>query len=198
MNNRLAVFISGNGSNLQAMIDACKTGSLCADIVLVFSDREDAYGLTRAKQAGIPTVVLSGKNYSDRQTYDQAVLETIQAYQPDWIALAGYMRIVSEPLLSAYAERILNIHPALLPKYRGLNTYKKALAAGDKEHGTTVHLVTAELDGGPILAQQRLPILAEDTEESLKKRTQALEHELYPKVIDACCRGLMTTRHHQQ
>ena len=178
----IAVLISGNGSNLQAIIDAIDHG-LPAKIVIVISNKEEAYGLKRAKKAGIPTEVISHKDYPNRDDYDEALKNCLEKYQPKLIILAGFMRILGKPFIDHFKDCILNIHPSLLPKYRGLHTHKQVIANSDKVHGVTVHVVTAELDAGPILAQVEIQVGPEDTEETLEQKIHAVEHELYPRVI---------------
>lgn len=173
------VLISGSGSNLQALIDAGFASSIRA----VISNKANAYGLERAKQAGITTHVLSHKDFSSRETYDTALAELIHPYKPQVIVLAGFMRILTPAFVEQFLGKIINIHPSLLPKYPGLHTHQRALDAGDKQHGVSIHFVTAELDGGPLIAQASLPILADDTAESLQQNVHALEHQLYPKVL---------------
>ncbi len=185
----IVVLISGNGSNLQAIIDAIAAGTCQAEIKAVISDKVDAYGLIRAEQAGIATAVLTRQGFADRSDYDRALINIIDRYQPRLIVLAGFMRILSPVFIAHYPKQIINIHPALLPKYPGLDTYRKALQAGDTEHGSTVHWVTDELDAGPIIAQAKLAITANETEQSLKARTQQLEHQLYPSVINKLGKG---------
>jgi phosphoribosylglycinamide formyltransferase 1 len=179
----LAILISGNGSNLQAILDAITHHKLPAKISVVLSDRADAFGLERAKKAGIETVVLNPKNYASRADFDQALESTLETYAPNLVVLAGFMRILGKNFVQYFKNRLINIHPALLPAHKGLNTYQNVLAAGDKEQGATVHFVTEALDGGPIIAQNKFTITASDTLESLKNRTQTLEHILYPEVI---------------
>lgn len=179
----LAVLISGNGSNLQAIIDAIAIKQCSAEIKLVISDQPDAYGLQRAAQNHIPTRVLSGKDYANKLAYDTALMQCIAEAAVDLIVLAGFMRILTPAFVAHFPGKIINIHPSLLPKYRGLNTYQKALNSGDSMHGTTVHIVTSDLDAGPIIAQAATPITADDSEATLKARVQQLEHELYPTVI---------------
>lgn len=185
MNHRLklAVLISGNGSNLQAIIDAIAQG-LAAEIAIVISDKEQAFGLERAKKAGIPTKIFTAANYQNRDAFDRAIQESIESYQVDLIILAGYMRILGSEFVNAFPNRILNIHPALLPKYPGLKTYEAVLAAKEQKHGTTVHIVTRDLDSGPILAQAETNIETNETIETLKAKVQKLEHQLYPAVIN--------------
>ncbi|MFT3741173.1 MAG: phosphoribosylglycinamide formyltransferase [Gammaproteobacteria bacterium] len=187
----LAVLISGNGSNLQAIMDAITDG-LPAKIAVVISNRKDAYGLVRAQQAGIPTHVLLSGDYPDRFSFDQALQNCLASYQPDLIILAGFMRILGADFISHFSQRILNIHPSLLPKYPGLHTHQQVLAQGDQQHGATVHVVTEVLDGGPIIAYAALEVAPADTVESLQAKVHQLEHKLYPYVI-----RLFATQHLQ-
>lgn len=180
----IVVLISGQGSNLQAIIDAIAREHLPISIQSVISDKADAYGLVRAQAANIPTTVLSSQGYrGDRLAYDRDLQKIIDCYLPDLIVMAGFMRILSAPFVQHYQGKIINIHPSLLPLYTGLHTHERVLAAGDAEHGATVHFVTEELDGGPIIAQSKLQVLPEDTVDSLKMRVHALEHQLYPQVL---------------
>lgn len=192
MTCRIVVLISGSGSNLQALIDQLDQSQGC--IVSVLSNRADAYGLQRAQQAGIQTQVLSHKDYTTRELYDQALMERIDATRPDLVILAGFMRILSPAFVAHYEGRLLNIHPSLLPKYKGLDTHKRVLEAGDSEHGATVHFVTEELDGGPLIIQSRVAVFADDTEETLAARVQQREHLLYPLAMNwfACGRLKLT------
>ena len=183
MTHRLAALISGNGSNLQAIIDAIADGSLNAQLALVLSNRQDAGGLRRASEAGIPTAVIDHRNFQNRQSFETAMIKCIDSHAPDTVALAGFMRILSPLFVGHYSGRLLNIHPSLLPLYPGLNTHARALAAGNTEHGCSIHFVTDELDGGPVIAQARVPILANDNQESLSKRVLKSEHRLYPMVL---------------
>jgi phosphoribosylglycinamide formyltransferase-1 len=180
---RIAVLISGNGSNLQAMIDAIDAGTLPAKVVVVISNKADAYGLDRAKKANIPTEVISHSDYETREAYDEALIACLENYEPDLIVLAGFMRILTSTFVEHFKNRILNIHPSLLPKYPGLHTHKQVLAAGDLTHGATVHIVTSELDAGPILGQMQCNVAPNDTAETLKQKVQQLEYQLYPEVI---------------
>ncbi|MFP3874214.1 MAG: phosphoribosylglycinamide formyltransferase [Thiohalophilus sp.] len=186
---RIVVLISGSGSNLQAMIDQIHRGDTPARIVAVISNRADAYGLKRAEQAGIPARVLSHRDYSSREEYDAALQQVIDGYQPDLVVLAGFMRILSDGFVRHYQGRMINIHPSLLPRYKGLNTHQRALEAGDTEHGCSVHYVTPELDGGPVILQASVPVEASDTPESLAQKVHAQEHRIYPRVIDWIARG---------
>lgn len=153
-------------------------------ISAVFSDNPTAYGLERAKQASIPTVVMPKADYVDNQTYDASLMTELAQYQPDLIVLAGYMRILTPRFVSHYLGKIINIHPSLLPKYPGLNTHRKALANGDKEHGTSIHFVTEKLDAGPIILQAKVPIFVEDQPQDIIARVQTQEHRIYPLVIN--------------
>jgi phosphoribosylglycinamide formyltransferase-1 len=181
----LAVLISGNGSNLQAIIDAIEGGELPAKIAVVISNKPNAYGLERARKVGIATEVVAHQENETREAYDTALQQCLEKYAPKVIVLAGFMRILTPAFVAHFQGRILNIHPSLLPKYPGLHTHQRALAAGDRTHGVTVHIVTPELDAGPILGQRECKITPEDTEETLKQKIQKLEHQLYPEVIGA-------------
>ena len=181
---KLIILISGNGSNLQAIIDAIQDKKINAQIAAVISNQAEAFGLERAKKAHIPTHVLPNKNFNDRKDYDTALEKIIDAYDPQLIVLAGFMRILTPEFVAHYAGRMINIHPSLLPDYRGLNTHERVIEAQEKLHGVSVHFVTEELDGGPIIAQMSLPIHEQDTPESLQQRVHILEHKLYPQVIE--------------
>ena len=180
---RLVVLISGNGSNLQAIIDEIANNSLPARIVAVISNNADAYGLERAKKAGITRRVLSHTGFSDRKQYDQALQELIDEYQPDLVILAGFMRILSDNFVKHYVKKMMNIHPSLLPKYKGLNTHQRALDGGEKEHGCSVHFVTTDLDDGPLILQATVEIKENDTAETLATRVHEQEHRIYPLAI---------------
>ncbi|MET0088981.1 MAG: phosphoribosylglycinamide formyltransferase [Candidatus Thiodiazotropha sp.] len=180
---RLVVLISGSGSNLQAIIDAIQAGNLPARIAVVISNRPDVKGLERARQAGIETRVLDHRDYPDRDTYDQALIEVIDRYEPGLVVLAGFMRILTEDFVRHYAGRMFNIHPSLLPKYTGLHTHRRAIEAGDRLHGASIHFVTEKLDGGPLVAQAQVPIEAGDDEQRLAARVLEREHRLYPLTI---------------
>lgn len=178
----IVVLISGSGSNLQAIIDSAQ-GDLPVEIRAVVSNRADAYGLERARLAGIPVRVLSHQEYADRGSYDEALMALIDSYQPQLVVLAGFMRILSENFVRHYEGRMLNIHPSLLPRHRGLHTHQRAIEAGDKEHGATVHFVVPELDAGPIVVQAIVPIEKEDTPELLAERVLQQEHQIYPQAL---------------
>ena len=183
MSHRLAVLISGSGSNLQAIIDACHSGALDAEITLVLSNRADAYGLTRAQIAGIPTALLSHKDYASRDAFDQAMIDVLDQARPDTLVLAGFMRILTPAFVEHYTGRLLNIHPSLLPRHKGLDTHQRALDAGDSRHGCSIHFVTAELDGGPVVAQAPFAVEADDTADTLAQKVHQREHRLYPLVL---------------
>ena len=182
--HNIVVLISGNGSNLQAIIDSCTNGIIKnSRIAAVISNKADAYGLQRAQLANIEAVSITATNYANRQDYDQVLIEKIDAYQPDVIVLAGFMRILSADFVNHYQGRMLNIHPSLLPKYTGLNTHQRAIDAGDTEHGTSIHFVTEELDGGPVILQAKVPIFTTDSVDDVIERVQRQEHNIYPLVI---------------
>ena len=180
---RLAVLISGRGSNLQSIIDSIAAGDIDAAIALVVSNRADAAGLKRARDAGIETVHLNPRDYADRDAYDLAIAELLRARDVTLVCLAGYMRLVGQPLLDAFPQRILNIHPSLLPAFPGLDAQRQALAHGVQVTGATVHLVTNELDGGPIVLQAAVPVLPDDTVDTLSARVLVQEHRIYPEAI---------------
>ncbi len=177
-----AILISGSGTNLQAFIDRVAAGELELDLSVVFSNKPDAYGLERARKADIPTACIEHGAYPDRESFDRAVIATLDEWQPELLILAGFMRILSPAFVNHYAGRILNIHPALLPKYPGLNTHQRVLDAGDEWHGSTVHFVTEELDGGPRILQGRLRVDPSESAEALMRRVQAIEHRIYPEA----------------
>lgn len=181
----IVVLISGNGSNLQAIMDSCANGTIKnARVAAVIANKADAYGLTRAQQANIDAVTLLASDFADRQAYEQALAKTIDGYHPDVVVLAGFMRILDSAFVHHYQGRIFNIHPSLLPKYPGLNTHQRALEAGDSEHGTTVHFVTPELDGGPVVLQAKVPIFPQDSIAEIEQRVQQQEYTIYPLVIN--------------
>ncbi|AEW44464.1 phosphoribosylglycinamide formyltransferase [Serratia symbiotica str. 'Cinara cedri'] len=181
---KIVVLISGHGSNLQALINACQQGLIIAKIVAVCSNKAQAYGLHRARAAGIATHVLDDNNYHNRTMFDATLANIIDPYKPDLLVLAGYMRILSPQFVLRYVGRILNIHPSLLPKYPGLHTYHQVIKNNDKEHGTSVHFVTEQLDNGPVILQAKIPIFADDKENDVITRIQAQEHILYPIVVN--------------
>ncbi len=195
MSSRIVVLISGSGTNLQAIIDASQADDYPGSIVGVVSNKSDAYGLTRAENANIATIALSHKDFDSRESYDQALIAKIDQLSPDVIVLAGFMRILSPAFVKHYQGKLLNIHPSLLPKYQGLNTHQRAIDAGDKEHGVSVHFVTEELDGGPVILQAKVPVFEEDTSDDLAARVHEQEHRIYPLVVKWLCekRLSMTT-----
>ena len=179
----LVVLISGNGSNLQAIIDQCADKHINASICRVISNKADVKGLARAEAAGITTQVIDHTQYADRETFDAALIEVIDQCKPDLVVLAGFMRILTEGFVTHFKGRLINIHPSLLPKHQGLNTHQRAIDAGDSEAGASVHFVTEELDGGPVIAQAKVPVEANDTAETLAKRVLTVEHSIFPAVI---------------
>ncbi len=183
MNRRLAVLISGRGSNLQSIIDAVKTRRLDATIAVVVSNRPEAPGLLRAREAGIETLLLNHRDYTDRDAYDRAIVDALLAREVGLVCLAGFMRLIGRPLLDAFPNRVLNIHPSLLPAFPGLDAQRQALEHGVRLSGATVHLVTPELDAGPIILQAAVPVMADDSVETLSNRILVEEHRLYPEAI---------------
>jgi len=180
---RIAVLISGSGSNLQALIDACAEPGYPAEIVLVLSNRETAYGLSRAREKNIPTHVISHKAYPSRETFDEAMDTVLRAHNVELVCLAGFMRVLSAAFVEKWQGKMINIHPSLLPKHKGLHTHQRAIDAGDTEAGCTVHWVATEVDGGEIILQARVPVLPDDTEDSLAARVLSEEHIIYPQAL---------------
>ncbi len=179
----IVVLISGSGSNLQAIIDAVESGEIKGRIAAVISNRPDAYGLERARQADIPAVIVDHTRFDQRELFDAALMRKIDEFEPDLLVLAGFMRILTNDFVRRYEGRMLNIHPSLLPKYPGLNTHQRAIEAGDASHGVTVHFVTAELDSGPNIVQAEVPVLPQDTADTLAERVQQQEHVIYPIAV---------------
>ncbi|MGH8441215.1 phosphoribosylglycinamide formyltransferase [Pseudomonas alkylphenolica] len=192
----VVVLLSGTGSNLQALIDSVRTGDSPVRIRAVISNRADAYGLQRARDAGIDTAVLDHKAFEGREAFDAALVELIDGYQPQLVVLAGFMRILSAGFVRHYQGRLLNIHPSLLPKYKGLHTHQRALEAGDKEHGCSVHFVTEELDGGPLVVQAVIPVELDDTPERLAQRVHSQEHQIYPLAVRWFAEGRLRLGEH--
>ena len=180
---KLAVLISGNGSNLQSIIDAIEQGRLNAQIKAVVSNNSAAYGLVRATQHGLSTWVIDHRDYQDREQYDGVLQHYLESVAADYIVLAGFMRILGPGIIKAFEHRILNIHPSLLPAYKGLNTHQRALDDNATHHGVSIHLVTAELDDGPIICQAKYPVEAGDRVEDLQAKGHRLEHQMYPQVL---------------
>jgi phosphoribosylglycinamide formyltransferase-1 len=179
----VVVLLSGTGSNLQALIDSTQTGDNPVRIRAVISNRADAYGLQRARDAGIDTAVLDHKAFEGREAFDSALVELIDGFSPNLVVLAGFMRILSADFVRHYQGRLLNIHPSLLPRYKGLHTHQRALEAGDREHGCSVHFVTEELDGGPLVVQAVIPVELDDTPDTLAQRVHVQEHQIYPLAV---------------
>ncbi|MFJ7884907.1 phosphoribosylglycinamide formyltransferase [Pseudomonas sp. NPDC096917] len=179
----VVVLLSGTGSNLQALIDSNDVKDSPANIRAVISNRADAYGLQRAKNAGIDTRVLDHKAFEGREAFDAALIEIIDTFNPQLVVLAGFMRILSAGFVRHYQGRLLNIHPSLLPKYKGLHTHQRALEAGDSEHGCSVHFVTEELDGGPLVVQAVIAVESNDSPHSLAQRVHTQEHLIYPLAV---------------
>ena len=179
----VVVLLSGTGSNLQALIDSTRTGDSPVRIAAVISNRSDAYGLQRARDAGIETRTLDHKAFAGREAVDSALIELIDTFNPELVVLAGFMRILSADFVRHYAGRLLNIHPSLLPKYKGMHTHQRALDAGDSEHGCSVHFVTEELDGGPLVVQAVVPVESDDSAQTLAQRVHTQEHRIYPLAV---------------
>ncbi|MEZ5494245.1 MAG: phosphoribosylglycinamide formyltransferase [Pseudomonadales bacterium] len=193
---KIVVLISGSGSNLQALIDAEKANTLNARIVAVISNVADVYGLERAHAAGIATTVLSHKTFTTREDYDRALLAAVQQHAPDLVILAGFMRILTPVFVAPLYGKLMNIHPSLLPKYPGLHTHQRALDAGDSEAGATVHFVSTALDGGPVIIQASVPVLPDDTAETLAKRVLQQEHIIYPQAARWFCEERLHCKEH--
>nr|WP_277603051.1 phosphoribosylglycinamide formyltransferase [Acinetobacter modestus] len=185
---RIAVLVSGNGSNLQALIDA----NLSGQIIGVLSNKADAYALQRAEKANIATAVISHKDYPNRESFDDAMHQQLLAWEIDLVILAGFMRILTPNFVSQWQGKMLNIHPSLLPFYKGINTHQRVLNTGDRLHGCTVHFVTAELDAGQSIAQSAIHVSLHDNVESLAQRVHELEHFIYPQVAEWLCNGQLS------
>lgn len=186
---RTAILISGSGTNLQAFIDQARAGELDAELALVLSNRDAAYGLERARAAGIPTAVIRHGDFDSREAFDRAVAARLDEAGIELVVLAGFMRILSPWFVDRYRGRLLNIHPALLPLYPGLDTHQRVLDAGDTWHGSTVHFVTEELDAGPCILQGRLPVRPSTTADELMARVQSVEHHIYPEALNWVATG---------
>lgn len=185
----IVVLASGSGTNVQALIHASREREFPGQIIAVGCNRPNAFVLERAAQANVPTFVVDHTRHDSREAFDAALMAELRRYNPDLIVLAGFMRILTDDFVRAFRGRMLNVHPSLLPKFTGLNTHQRALDAGESVHGTSVHFVTEELDGGPVIAQAEVAIAADDTAESLAERVQAQEHLLYPIVVRWFCEG---------
>ncbi|EMR12833.1 Phosphoribosylglycinamide formyltransferase [Methylophaga lonarensis MPL] len=180
---RLVILISGRGSNMLSIIQAIQEKHLDAQIAAVISNRPDAAGIVSAQQAGIDTQLLDHKSFESREAFDASLIQVIDRYQPDYVVLAGFMRILTAEFVAHYAGKLINIHPSLLPKFKGLHTHQRALEAGESEHGASVHFVTAELDDGPVILQAKVPVMADDSAETLAARVLEQEHMLYPAAL---------------
>lgn len=190
----IVVLISGSGTNLQAIIDQCSEGKIPGNINAVISNKAGAFGLERAQKADIKGHALSHKDFDSRELYDQALIQVIDEYKPDVVVLAGFMRILTADFVEHYKGKLINIHPSLLPKYQGLNTHQRAIDAKDEEHGCSVHFVTEELDGGPVILQAKVPVFEEDNADELAQRVHVQEHLIYPLVVKWMCQGRLTMK----
>jgi phosphoribosylglycinamide formyltransferase-1 len=188
------VLVSGSGTNLQALLDGAADGSLGAEVAGVVSNRPGAYALERARAAGVATQVVDHTAFPDRESYDAVLAEAVAAFRPDLVVLAGYMRIMTPEFVARFHGRMINVHPSLLPAFPGLHTHRKAIEAGCRIHGTTVHFVTEDLDAGPIIAQAATGIAPEDTPETLARRVQSLEHRILPQAVRWFAEDRLTVR----
>jgi phosphoribosylglycinamide formyltransferase-1 len=190
--SRIVVLISGNGSNLQSLIDACLNNKIKAQITAVISNKPNVKGVDRATAANIPALIIDHRDFSSRQEFDLHLLEVIKSFSPDLVVLAGFMRILTPDFVNQFEGKLLNIHPSLLPAYQGLDTHQRAIAAGDSKAGATVHFVTPELDGGPPILQAEVAIMPADSSQDLAARVLKIEHKIYPTVIQWFCDGRLT------
>jgi len=190
----IVILISGRGSNMLAIAERAANGALPVEVRAVISDKADAPGLAAAAAMNIPTRSLSAREFADRPSYDQALAALVQSFEPELVVLAGFMRILSPGFIATFADRILNIHPSLLPLYRGLHTHRRALEAGDSLHGCSVHFVTEELDGGPLVIQSQVKVLSGDSESTLSARVQQQEYRIYSQAIDWFARRRLQLR----
>jgi len=191
---KLAILISGRGSNMEAVAKACRDGLIAASVAVVISDDPSAGGLAVARELGIETAVVAKPSFPDRAAFERALIEQIEAHRAEVIVLAGFMRVLSPEFTRRYEGRLINIHPALLPKYKGLHTHGRVLEAGDTAHGASVHFVTAELDGGPVVLQSRIAVRAAETEKDLAARVLQTEHVILPRVIGWLAERRLTWR----
>ncbi len=191
---RLGVLISGRGSNMQAVARACRDGLINAEVSVVVSDRDDAGGIAIARELGLQTAVVSWKAFPDRAAFERALTDVLETHGVEVVVLAGFMRVLSPQFAEAFAGRLINIHPALLPKYRGLDTHRRCLEAGDTEHGASVHFATAELDGGPVILQSRIDVRAGESAKDLAARVLTTEHVILPRVLGWLADGRLTWR----
>jgi phosphoribosylglycinamide formyltransferase-1 len=193
----IVILISGRGSNMLAIAERAASGDIPVEVRAVISDKAEAAGLASAAALNIPTRSLSARGFPDRASYDQALAALVASFEPELVVLAGFMRILSPGFIAAFADRILNIHPSLLPLYRGLHTHRRALEAKDTVHGCSVHFVTEELDGGPLVVQVQVDVRPDDSESTLSARVQQQEHSIYPQVIEWFARGRLQMRDQQ-
>ena len=184
---RVVILISGSGSNMVNLVEHCQAGDINAEVVAVVSNRAEAAGLAKAESLGVHAESLSHREFATREVYDDKLTELVQSFQPDLVVLAGFMRILTPVFVNAFSGRLLNIHPSLLPKYKGIHTHQRALDAGDKEHGVSVHFVTEELDGGPVILQAKIPVFEGDEADDLQARVHEQEYRIYPLVVRWFC-----------
>lgn len=197
-NRRFVILISGRGSNMQTIVDTVEREGLPAQVCAVISNRADAAGLEWARQRGIEAVAVPHRDYATREEFDLALAAAIDQYEPDYVLLAGFMRVLTPAFVQRYEGRLLNIHPSLLPSFPGLHTHQQALTLGIQWHGCTVHFVTAQLDHGPIVAQGIVPVMADDDPDTLASRLLAVEHQIYAQVVRWLAQGRVTLDHKQQ
>lgn len=186
-NKRLVILISGSGTNMLNIAEHCTQERIAGQVVAVIANKADAGGLVKAAELGLPTAVLAHNTFDSREAYDQALAQLVESFQPDVVVLAGFMRILTADFAERFKGRILNVHPSLLPKYKGLHTHQRALENGDSEHGVSIHFVTEELDGGPVVLQAKIPIFDGDTIDDLQERVHEQEYRIYPLVVNWLC-----------
>jgi len=186
-NKRVVILISGSGTNMLNIAEQCAQERVAGEVVAVISNKADAGGLTKAAELGLETAVLAHNDFDSREAYDQALAQLVERFQPDVVVLAGFMRILTAEFAQQFQGRILNVHPSLLPKYKGLHTHQRALENGDSEHGVSIHFVTEELDGGPVVLQAKIPIFDGDTIDDLQERVHEQEYRIYPLVVNWLC-----------
>lgn len=191
---RVVILISGSGTNMVNLVEHCQAGDINADVVAVISNRADAAGLSKAQSLGVEAKSLSHRDFATRDDYDAKLTELVQSFKPDLVVLAGFMRILTPVFVDAFSDCLLNIHPSLLPKYRGIHTHQRALDAGDQEHGVSVHFVTQELDGGPVVLQAKVPVFPDDDVDDLQARVHEQEYRIYPLVVRWFCAGRLSLK----
>lgn len=194
---KVVALVSGRGSNLQAILDAIMAGTLAVELAAVISNRPDAMALQRAREAGVPVVVVDHRDYADKSAFEAALTAAIDSHKPELVVLAGFMRILTPDFVQHYRGRMINVHPALLPAFQGLNTHQRALDAGVTRHGASVHFVTPEVDGGPIIIQAAVPVLPDDRAETLADRVLEQEHRILPQAIAWFAAGRLTISGHR-